>query len=96
MADTSKTKCFTFREACAEQLGISMPTGYSLANSGQIKTFTIGRTRYITEAELQRFIRKRLAAAPAERPARSEKARQTVAARIRKHSLEHAAEPQSA
>ena len=46
-----------------DRLGVKAVKGYALLKSGELKTFTIGSRRYVTEEELQRFINARLAAA---------------------------------
>ena len=34
----------------------SRPTAYKYINEGKLKTFTVGRRRYVTDAELNRFL----------------------------------------
>ena len=43
-----------------ERLNLGATAGAALVKSGQLKTFMIGARRYVTEAELQRFIAKRM------------------------------------
>jgi hypothetical protein len=42
------------------RLGIGTVKGYELIKEGQLRTFLIGRRRYISEAELHRFIQRQV------------------------------------
>lgn len=49
---------YPVREAFNE-LRVSPPTGYRLISSGELQTYTVGSRRYVSGAELARFIRER-------------------------------------
>jgi excisionase family DNA binding protein len=54
-------------ESAAQALSISRATAYELARRGQLRTIAIGRSRRVTEAEIERFIASREAEAAATR-----------------------------
>ena len=56
------------------RLGVRATKGAELVKSGELRTFTIGTRRYITEAEIYRFIRSRM----------KEAAKETAADRVGK------------
>lgn len=42
-----------------QRLGISHPTGYREIHAGRLRTFKIGRRRYITDEALDEYIKQR-------------------------------------
>jgi hypothetical protein len=68
-----------------DRLSIGATKGNELINSGELKTYTIGRFRYATEEAVQEFIRAREKAASEEQPdQRSRKVAKAVAARTKR------------
>ena len=60
-----------------QRINVGPTAGAALVKSGELKTFLIGCRRFVTEAELQRFIAKRLREAakmPQQRARSTEKA----------------------
>jgi len=41
------------------RLGISHPTGYAEIHAGRLRTFKIGRRRYVTEEALDEYVAER-------------------------------------
>lgn len=61
------TRAYPLMQAFA-RLSIGRVTGYGLISAGQLRSFTIGRRRYIAARELQRFIRTRIEETARETP----------------------------
>lgn len=57
MSDTSR-KAMPIREGF-ERLGVSHPTGYAEIHAGRLRTFKIGRRRYVTPEALDEYIAQR-------------------------------------
>ena len=75
-----------------ERIGVGYVTGFKLAGSGELETFTIGCRRYVTEEALQRFIQKRVAESLNERPEdRARKVEKAVQGRARRREERQAA-----
>ena len=90
LAARDGVRAYPIREAF-ERIGIKATNGYQLIKDGELETFTIGRFRYCTEAELQRFIQNRIEQARNESGAdRARKVRRVVKARS-KQRASHAA-----
>lgn len=62
MSNMSEKAAFSVAEGCA-YIGTSRPTFYRLMDEGVLRSFHIGRRRLVLKADLDRFIRERLAAA---------------------------------
>jgi hypothetical protein len=68
-----------------ERLGIRCGKGYQLMKTGELKTFTIGVRRYITEEALQRFVRQQIKKSLSEsHETRAAKVARAVAGRARR------------
>lgn len=77
-------RCYPISEGF-RRLGVRATKGWGLVSSGELQTFCIGRFRYVTEAELDRFIAARLAEALEESPEkRARKVAKAVGARWQK------------
>lgn len=64
-ADTADAMAFPIAEGF-RRLGVESTKGYALIKAGELETFTIGRFRYVTLAEIRRFIAARIEASKAE------------------------------
>jgi excisionase family DNA binding protein len=62
MSNTTEKAALSVEEGCA-YIGTSRPTFYRLMGEGVLRSFHIGRRRLVLKADLDRFIRERLAAA---------------------------------
>ena len=54
---TATRLAWTVQEA-ADQIGISRASLYRLVQTGEVPSFTIGRSRRITNEALERFVRR--------------------------------------
>jgi hypothetical protein len=80
-------RAYRIREAF-ERIGIKSTNGFALIKDGELETFTIGRFRYVTEAELRRFIQKRIEESMRESAAdRARKVKGAVEGRARQREL---------
>ena len=68
----------------ARMIGISLPTIYALVNSGKLRTFLIGKRRYVTPAALEAFVAACDSATPAQSPFHLRKASNDRAPKNRK------------
>ena len=84
-------RAYPIREAF-DRIGIKQTRGFQLVKDRELETFTIGRFRYCTEAELQRFIQKRIEEARNESAAdRARKVQKAVKGRARQRASQAAA-----
>jgi len=84
-------RAYPLAEAIA-RLGIKPTKGAELIRTGELKSFTIGRNRFVDAGELARFIQERIAKAAAESAAdRAAKTAAAVQARARKRKERTAA-----
>jgi len=59
---TRPQRALSIEEVLNGPLKVARPTLYGLINSGQLRTFTVGRRRFVSDSALSEFIEAREAA----------------------------------
>ena len=56
---TRPSRAYSIREVLDGPLPVARPTLYELINSGQLRTFKVGRRRFVTDTALSEFFERR-------------------------------------